>query len=67
MGLPTAFKKSLSLAGVSFLFSGVAFWVLPDHHKGRVVGGFFTEQFICYIGSAAVVLSSELILHLHKV
>ncbi|KAK9697057.1 hypothetical protein RND81_08G012200 [Saponaria officinalis] len=67
MGLPSAFKQALSLSVAFFLFSGVAVWLLPEDHKGRVAGGFFAEQVIYYIGSFAVVLSSELILHLHKI
>ncbi|KAL9224353.1 hypothetical protein vseg_000396 [Gypsophila vaccaria] len=67
MGFPSAFKQALSLSVTSFLVSGVVVWLLPEYNKSRVAGGFFAEQVIYFIGSFAVVLSSELILHLHKI
>ncbi|XP_074308127.1 uncharacterized protein LOC141643008 [Silene latifolia] len=67
MGIPSAFKQALSISVVSFLFSGTAVWLLPDQHLRQAAGRFFVEQVICYIGILAVIFSSELVLHLHKV
>ncbi|KAH9618765.1 hypothetical protein KSS87_001801 [Heliosperma pusillum] len=67
MGLPSAFKQALSISAMSFLFSGTAAWLVPHQHIKEPAGTFFVEQLIFYIGSFAVVFSSELVLHLHKV
>lgn len=67
MGLPSAVRQALKLSLVSSLFSIVFAVLLPGQHKSPVAGGYFVEHFIFYIANFAVILSWELILHLHKV
>lgn len=67
MGLPSAIRQALKLSVVSSLVSAVFVLLLPNQREIQVEGGYFADHFIFYIGSFAVILSWELILHLHKV
>jgi len=67
MGLPSAVRQAVKLSVVSSLLSAVFALFLPKQLESQVEGGYFVDHFIFYVGSFAVILSWELILHLHKV
>ncbi|XP_057544900.1 uncharacterized protein LOC130824042 [Amaranthus tricolor] len=67
MGLLPAVRQASKLSVASFLFTPLFVFLLPNQHKSPVAGKFFSGNFIFFIGSFAVFLFWELILHLHKV
>lgn len=67
MGLRSAIRQALKLSVAASLLSAAFALFLPNQHESQVGGGYFVHHFVFYIGSFAVMLSWELIIHLHKV
>ncbi|KMT03724.1 hypothetical protein BVRB_8g188730 [Beta vulgaris subsp. vulgaris] len=67
MGLLLAVRRALKLSVASFMFSASLLILMPNQHQSPVAGKYFSKHLIYYLGSFAVILSWELILHLHKV